>query len=280
MTESLQKISYDEFLKYRFVNTEMHPELVEFYNNNKTKFGRNHGHPATWRKFENKIADNWLINNKFKQNDEEKLYSQFRSILNKLSDGNFDSLAKELTTVEINKANHLAKLTELIFNKAIIESKFANMYAKLAKELSVYSVKEDEKTFYFRELLIGRCQLMFNECVLLDATEQNKTMLTREMAIGCMTFIGELYLCELLSNKIINSCFLLLLMKVGQNKSHIIDCICTLMKVTGKTFVLKCQNEAKIIFDKVEKTISSGTLNNKDKFALMDLMDLKKTNKW
>ena len=283
-TVSPNNLPFEEFLKYKTLNSDMLPDLVDFYNNNKIKFNRGNatpnGNPPGWRKFEQKPNDNWLVINKFKQNDEEKLYSQFRSLLNKLSDSNFDTLAKELTTIEIEKSEHLSKLTEFIFNKAIIEPKFGNMYAKLSKELSGYYVKEEDKVYHFRELLINRCQLMFNECVSIDPTGISKTLITKETAIGCMTFIGELYLCDLLTNKIINSCFLLLLMKVGQNKSHIIECICTLMKVCGKTFTFKCQNDSKVIFEKIEKLIASNTLQNKDKYALMDIIDLRKANKW
>ena len=283
-TVSPNNLSFEEFLKYKTLNNDMLPDLVEFYNNNKLKFNRGNampnGNAAGWRKFEQKPNENWLVTNKFKQNDDDKLYSQFRSLLNKLSDSNFDTLAKELTTIEIEKSEHLSKLTEFIFNKAIIEPKFGNMYAKLSKELSGYYVKEEDKVYHFRELLINRCQMMFNECVSMDPNVTQKTLITKETAIGCMTFIGELYLCDLLTNKIINSCFLLLLMKVGQNKSHIIECICTLMKVCGKAFTLKCPNDSNVIFEKIEKLISSNTLQNKDKFALMDVIDLRKANKW
>lgn len=142
-TISPNSLSFDDFLKYKLLNGDMLPDLVDFYNNNKQKFNRNNNanqNPSGWRKFEQKPNDNWLITNKFKQNDEEKLYSTIRGILNKLSDSNFNTLANELTSVQIEKSEHLSKLTEFIFNKAIIEPKFANMYAKLSKELTGYSI--------------------------------------------------------------------------------------------------------------------------------------------
>lgn len=281
--------SIDEFMRYKPLNQDMLPELVEFYNTNKGKFSKNSN--GNWRKFDQKTNENWLVTNKFKQNDDEKLYSQFRSILNKLSDSNFNSLADELTTLEIGKAEHLAKLAEFIFNKAIIETKFASMYAKLSRELSGYSVKDGDKQVFFRELLISRCQTMFTDCSSFETNVPNKTMITKEIAVGCMVFIGELYNMDLLTNKIINSCFLLLLMKVGQNKPYIIDSICALMKAAGNTFSQKSQKDAKLIFDKLENYISINSMNNinnkekiqlsnKDKFALMDLLDMKKANNW
>jgi MIF4G domain len=264
--------TYEQFMNYRETNIEMIPVVQEYYEANKNKFQKTNNNG--WRKFDQKNNDNWLIAKKFSQNDEEKLYSHFMGLLNKLTDSNFDELAKELINLEITKQAQLIKLAEFIFNKAIGEIKFSQTYAKLAKELASYYVKENDKNIYFRELLINKCQMMFNDCVSFDPILDNKTLVTKEVAIGCMIFIGELYNSELLTSKIVNSCFLLLLMKSGQNKPYIIDCICILMKTTGKIFSEKCPNESNIIFDRLEKLAHTGTLSNKDKFAVMDLFDM------
>ena len=90
-------ISVNDLLQYKNQNKEMLPEIVIFYNNNKTKFNKMNN----WKRPDQRQTDNWLILNKFKQSDSDKLYSQFRSILNKLSDSNFDAMAKEITDLEI-----------------------------------------------------------------------------------------------------------------------------------------------------------------------------------
>src|SRR5438128_1802881 len=110
-------LTEDELLKYKKVNKDMLPEVSEYYNVNKQKFAKN---AVQWKKYDQKPNDNWLINKKLTQNDDEKLYSQFRSILNKLSDSNFNSLANEIILLEITKQEQLAKLAEFIFNKAIL----------------------------------------------------------------------------------------------------------------------------------------------------------------
>ena len=270
-------LTLDQLLAYKAVNTELLPEFVEFYNNNKNKLNRKQ---TPWRKLETTHEDNWLVVKKFSQSDDDKLYAQFRSILNKLSESNFNDLAKELTSLEISRQDHLAKLVELIFNKAIIEAKFSIMYAKLSKELSSYCIKEDDKVSYFRELLINRCQIMFNDCISYDPSIPNKTLITKEMAIGCMTFIGELYNYELLTNTIINSCFLLLLVRAEQKKSYITDSIFSLMKVVGNNFNTKCKAELKVVFDKIDKLIKSNKLPMRDTCILANLMDIKTDNKW
>lgn len=270
-------LTLDVLMTYKSLNRDMLPEVATYYANNKHNIGKKN---TQWRKIETKQEDNWLVNKKFNQTDDEKLYAQFRSILNKLSEGNFNELAKELTAVEIARQDHLAKLADFIFDKAIIEPKFSVMYAKLAREIAGYCVKENDKPIYFRELLINKCQSMFNECISFDPTIQGKRLITKEIANGCMTFIGELYNHELLTAKIINSCFLLLLLRAEQNKSFVIDSINTLMKVAGNIFNSKSKQEGIIIFEKVNGLIKSNKLPNKEKFALMDLIDLKNKNNW
>lgn len=275
---SYNKVTIDDILKYKNVNKELLPEVVIFYNNNKVKFNKSNN----WKRPEIRQNENWLILNKIQQSDSEKLYSQYRSILNKLSDSNFDSLAKEITDLEINKKEHLEKLTELIFNKAIIECKFCLTYAKLAKELVGYCVVDEvtKEEYYFRELLINRCQMMFNECISFDPNLDNKFTITKDTTSGCMTFIGELYNCNLLTNKIINSCLLLLLMRYKKDKTYIINNISILLRTVGNNFCKKCPHESEDIYKRINQLVDSGNLSFKEKFALMDLIDLKEKNKW
>jgi translation initiation factor 4G len=274
-------IPMEEFLKYKALNRDLPHNLTDFCGGNKNKPGRNNN----WKKQKSTMPDNWLLNNKANQTDDEKIYSQIRSMLNKLSDNNFDSIAKDITIIGISNSEHLIRFTEILFNKAIIEQKFTKVYACLARELVAFSVKDDDKVFYFRESLINRCQKMFNDCISItdeptsESSDTSKPNVTKETAIGCMTFIGELFLLDLLTTKIINSCFLLLLMKIQSNKTHIVDCICTLLKVVHDSFMVSCPAEYKNILDKINKLVASETLQNKDKFALMDIIDLANVQK-
>lgn len=268
---SPHQLSYNEFMKYKDVNQNMTPVLIDLYNANKNKFNK-HNHHVQPKKTD------WGVAKKLKQPDEDKLFGLFRGILNKLSDSNFNSMAQELTSLEITKQEQLIKLADLIFTKAITENKFSLTYAKLARELAGYYIKENDKQIYFRELLINKCQTMFNDCLLFEG-DAGKTI-SRDMACGCMKFVGELYNCDLLTNKIINSCFMLLILKVNHHISYIIECICILMKSVIKKFIEKCPTEAHHIFDKLNKFIESGLLQNKDKFALMDIIELQKVDSW
>ena len=290
----INQLTLNELSKYKSLNTDMLPELMEYYNKNKHKFNKPHNN---WKKQkpynkqdkqDKKVIPLAPTPIRKPKSDDEKLYSEFRSILNKLTDVTFATLYNDLVSLEITEREHLVKLADLIFKKAIIDIEFSQFYAKLAKQLAGYyitEVVEDgtnkiERKIYFRDLLISECQKMFNACITYNQElEENEIEMTKYKATGIMIFIGQLYNCDMLTNKIVNSCFLLLLMKIGTN-GFIVDCISELMKSVGKYFLLKCVSEADIIFQKMDVLIKSAKLSNKDRFALMDLVDMKKANKW
>lgn len=270
-------LSLDELMKYKDVNKDILPELREFANNLNFK-GRGRGNP--WRRSEPRLKNNWLLNKKFTQDEDEKLYNQYTSILNKISGSNFNELAKEFTNLQIKREDQLAKLVDTIFSKAIIESKFSEIYAKLSKELSSYYIDENEKRISFRELLISKCQEMFNHAITLpidksdDKSNDNPVFKFKEQVIGFIIFIGELYNHDLLTNTIIHSCFLLLLTKATNNRNYIVDCICTLMKTVKDKFKDNCPNEMNQLTSKFEALKNGGSLSIKDKFAMMEILEI------
>lgn len=267
-------LTMDILMKYKSVNKDIPTELRSFANNLNFKtrpkgFG--------WRKSEPRLKNNWLLNKKFTQDEEEKLYSQYRNILNKLSESNFNELAEEFKTLQIKREEHLSKLVETIFSKAILESKFSEVYAKLSKELSSYYIEDGDKKVLFRELLISKCQEMFNHAITLppDKNAEESAFKFKEQVIGFITFLGELYNQDLLANKIIHSCFLLLLTKASNSRSYIIDSICTLMKTVYPKFSNCCPKEMEQLISKLEALKSSG-ISIKEKFAIMDVLDIVK----
>lgn len=276
-------IDHDTMIKYRSINTAILPEIYNMCHYNK-KNNKQSSHNSVWRKFDKNESDNWLISKKFNQSDNDKLYSQFRSILNKLSDKNFNELAQELIDLQISKGEHVVKLVDLIFQKAIIEKKFSTIYSKLSKELSSYYIYEDDnsKPIHFRDILINKCESMFRDC-LTPENNPNKILKFKEQIIGCMIFLAELYNNGLLINKIIYSCIMQLILKANLNitingSHYIIDSICTILTVAGPMFCEDNKQQSMVIFEKLEEIKKSSQLPKKDMFVIMDL--LKEKNKW
>ena len=308
------QLTLDKLSKYKSLNNDMLPELVDYYNKNKYKFNKqyNNGWKKTGNRnhlkhFEKRLVPLKPRRPKPTKSDDEKLYSEFRGILNKLTEQTFDNLSNDLVALEITTKDHLAKLADLIFQKGIIDIEFSLLYGKLSKKLAGYYIVDDfiedgeeekekekekeedddkeivDKKVYFRELLISECQITFNSCIMYDPkSKEDQKVVSKHKATGSMIFIGSLYNCDMLTNKIINSCFLLLLMKInaGNPNGYLVDCFSELMKTVGKIFTCRCVQETELIYQRIDLLIKSGKLDNRDRFALMDLVDLRKSGKW
>lgn len=289
--------------QYKYVNSEMLPVLIDFYNKNKVQ-KQNQMNNKNYKKNKHHKNKKQPISlqqpvkplppppKKIQKTSNEQLYSEFRSILNKLTDTNFEVLSKDLLSLDICTKEHLIFLSNLIFKKAIIDKKFCPIYAKLAKHLGGLFIYDEcnNKKIFFRDILVSECQQTFNACISYDPTikansadtvlDQPIIEISKEKATGCIRFIGNLYNNDLLTNKIINSCFMLLFMKINTPNEYMVDTICELFKTVGKLFSTKCQQETEFILQKMDLAIKSGKLSNKDRFALMDIIDLKRTNKF
>lgn len=260
-------LTIEELLKYKDSNREILEELklLSIYKlpkQNSTKFKNK---PVNF-------SDNWLINQKFNQNDDDKLYAQFRSILNKLSDSNFNELAKELVKLEIKTQDHLKKLVDLIFKKAIVEKQFNYIYGQLAKELVSYYITCDNTRIYFRELLINRCQQMFTN--MLSGTNIG----SKEEALGCIRLIGELYKNGLLLDKIMHVCIINLINKCESKleingSNYITECISVLILSIYDSFKTRCPGELNNIYKSLENLMESDKISKKEKFVIMDLLE-------
>lgn len=270
------ELTIDDFYKFKQANTDILPSLIDFYEKCRQIQMALVKKPVGTDDWKKKEADNWLTTNKKNRDDDEKLYSTMRTLLNKLSDENFIVIKNELQKLNIREEHHLEKLSGLIFDKASIEPKFCVWYAKIAADIAQWADNDTNKCF--RKLLIDKCQLTFSNILVIDDTTMN---ITKEKSRGCVVFIGELYNQDLLPSKIINSCFLTLIMIHTNNitESRIIECFCSMMKTVGAKF---CRSSpgAQSLFDSIDNMIATEQLIKKDKFALMDIVDLKNKNKW
>jgi translation initiation factor 4G len=279
-------------MSYKDANIEMHPDLKQFVSvfptvPAKSRTTGRYRNKSNWKKPEKKIKSTWVTDAKKDKTDDEKLYLQIRGILNKLSASNFNELANEFIQLNIRSRDHLMSLVDIIFKKAIVESKFNEIYAKLCYELASYYIEDNDDKVYFRELLLNKCQQMFEESANIKILDRSvtvpvtvpviETFKSKEQITGCIKFIGELYNINLLTNKVVYSCFLILLSKVSPGNMYTIDCICTLMQTINVKFVSSAPNEASSIYDRIEKLKNSDSTEKKDKFALMDILDLRKS---
>ena len=146
------------------------------------------------------------------------LTKQLKSLMNKLSAPNFDKLSVEvidlLKTVQTEQT--LATLVSMIFDKAVLDVFFANLYAKLCAEVSTHlpPLGGDTK-LTFKRFLLTQCQIEF-ESGSGDLTKKEdesevehneRKKKQKQRMLGTIRFIGELYRKDLiLHNIMVRNC--------------------------------------------------------------------------
>lgn len=283
-------LTITHLMKYKLVNRDMLPELREFSNNMNYKIKKSRGR-KNWDK--TKIKDNWLLENRLNKTEDDKLLSKMKECLNKLSEKNYDELVEELLNLNYDQPKHLSDLVELILNKAISEYKYSCMYSKVCIRFSTKYILYNNKKIKFRELLLNKCQNMFEESISIDKDNKvdpinkndnknnnsiNNIFKQKEQILGCAIFIGELYNEGLLTKRVIHSCFMMLLMNMNLNKVYTVECICTLMRTVGKKFGNESPNDVKKLFNNFDEIKNKVSLQ--EEFAILDLIDLKNKEKW
>jgi|LauGreDrversion4_2_1035121.scaffolds.fasta_scaffold00911_11 hypothetical protein len=181
---------------------------------------------------------------------EGTVLNKVNSILNKLSISNFDKLSSELLKIEILSDDLLESIVKSIFNKAIIEPHFGEIYSKLCLCFGNFNIQ-------FKRFLLNMCQNEFEK---------------RNRMTGNIVFIGQLFKTQMISEQIIHSCLDKLIDDpTGEN----IECICKLLEIAGGSMrenldenfkKLKSISENKIIID------------SRRRFMIKDLIELKQNN--
>lgn len=278
-------LTVEEFMKFASItsNKDMPASLKNFasnmnYSNRKVK-------PTVINKWRDKEEQpkNWLLNND--QTDEEKTYSHIKGILNKLSDKNYDELSKELLSIKFDTSKQILKLVELIFEKAVVEQTYSTLYSKLCAQLSTVFTKTPDREESFKEVLISKCQTIFEEGLCFGEKDNQsefgiKLFKFKENLFGFLIFLGELYNQSLLTSNVINSCLNSLLDEYTEKKTHSIECLCNLLTTIGDKF-FSCEPDlANTCFNKLISIKDSSTINIRDKFSIMDLIDIREKNSW
>jgi hypothetical protein len=159
---------------------------------------------------------NFLINRKNISGQDEELYDQIISKLNKISDKNFAEMADEIMNLPYSKSKHIYRLAESILIKSIKEPAYADKYAKLSLTLLPCYIEVSDNKIYFRTVLLTICQDIFNELIFdekhdlhIKKTHEYDRQLSYETLnlAGLSNFFGELARVNILPCQIISFCF-------------------------------------------------------------------------
>ncbi|KAG8099698.1 hypothetical protein GUJ93_ZPchr0013g37788 [Zizania palustris] len=118
--------------------------------------------------------------------EEESKQRQLKAILNKLTPQNFEKLFEKVKEVNIDSVATLNGVISQIFDKALMEPTFCEMYANFCFHLAgaLPDFSEDNEKITFKRLLLNKCQEEFErgerEEAEADKTEEGEIKQTKE----------------------------------------------------------------------------------------------------
>ncbi|WOL09563.1 eukaryotic translation initiation factor 4G-like [Canna indica] len=230
--------------------------------------------------------------------EEQAKQRQLKAILNKLTPQNFDKLFAQVREVNIDNADTLTRVISQIFDKALMEPTFCEMYANFCFHLAdvLPDFNEDNERITFKRLLLNKCQEEF-ERGERDEAEANKVeeegeikqsaeereekrLRARRRMLGNIRLIGELYKKKMLTERIMHECIKKLLGQYQNPDEENIESLCKLMSTIGEMIDHpKAKEHMDAYFDMMTKLSTNQKLSSRVRFMLRDSIDLRK-NKW
>ncbi|KAK9051486.1 hypothetical protein SSX86_028113 [Deinandra increscens subsp. villosa] len=225
---------------------------------------------------------------------------RLKSIMDKLTPENFEKLFDQVKQVNIDNVDTLSSVIGQIYEKALIEPSFVEMYANLFSRLAVEfpGFGDDYEKLTVKRLLINRCQEEYErgereeeeanrtdeEGDIKETKEERdeKRLQARRRMLGNIRFFGELYKKRMLTERIMHECIRKLLGFI-QNPNpdeENIEALCKLMSLIGEMIDHpKAKEHMDAYFDMMLQLSNNMALSSQAKFMLKDAIDLRK-NKW
>ncbi|KAI8828524.1 hypothetical protein BJ741DRAFT_419988 [Chytriomyces cf. hyalinus JEL632] len=249
-----------------------------------------------------------------KEAHDAEVCKKVKGLLNKLTIEKFDSISNNFLELPITNPILLKKIIDIVYDKAVDEAFFQNMYGRLCQKLSSELPKKhtwidmDSKNNIFRRLLLNKCQEEYEssakwtkednageesrqervkrlndmsseekEKYALDQFERGKV---KRRVLGNMTFIGELFKLNMITEKIMHMCMHALLDEVTNPEEEEVECTCKLMMTIGERLDHeKVKQTMDVYFNRIKALSINVKLSSRIRFMLQDLIDLRK-NKW
>ncbi|XP_062097460.1 eukaryotic translation initiation factor 4G [Humulus lupulus] len=230
--------------------------------------------------------------------EEQAKQRQLKGILNKLTPQNFDKLFEQVKAVNIDNAGTLRGVIAQIFDKALMEPTFCEMYANFCFHLSgeLPDFSEDNEKITFKRLLLNKCQEEFErgereqeeankadeegEEKQSEEEREEKRIKARRRMLGNIRLIGELYKKKMLTERIMHECIKKLLGQHQTPDEEDVEALCKLMSTIGEIIDHpKAKEHIDAYFDWMKTLSNNMKLSSRVRFMLKDAIDLRK-NKW
>ncbi|KAL2336934.1 hypothetical protein Fmac_011380 [Flemingia macrophylla] len=229
--------------------------------------------------------------------EEEAKQRQLKGILNKLTPQNFEKLFEQVRAVNIDNVVTLNGVISQIFEKALMEPTFCEMYANFCFDLAAVlpDLSQDNEKITFKRLLLNKCQEEFErgereeeeankadegEVKLSNEEREEKRTKARRRMLGNIRLIGELYKKKMLTERIMHECIKKLLGQYQDPDEEDIEALCKLMSTIGEMIDHpKAKEHMDAYFEMMRSLSVNMNLSSRVRFMLKDVIDLRK-NKW
>ncbi|KAJ1723758.1 hypothetical protein LPJ53_001926 [Coemansia erecta] len=235
---------------------------------------------------------------------EEVYHRRMQALLNKLTPDNFPDVSTELLewgnkSIKETDGRILRHLVMLVFEKATDEPVWASIYAKLCFRLIVDINKDisDENVLnkdgnlmtgmqLVRKYLLTKCQDDFERGwkvempADMESAEYYEAVKIKRRGLGLIQFIGELFLLDILSERIIHNCIRRLLANYESPEGEETESMAKLLTTVGKKMDHpEAESFMKVYFQRIQAMSVNKKLDSRIRFKLKDVIDLRQ-NKW
>ncbi|KAI0799741.1 armadillo-type protein [Irpex lacteus] len=227
------------------------------------------------------------------------------ALLNKLSTSNFDSISDQVivwANVSENErdARTLRQVITIIYDTAVDEASRSELYARLCRkvmeQISPKVMEDGVQTsdgrhvagaHLFRKHILNRAQEEFErgwsfaELVMtskLFSDEYYTAQKARRRSIGYITFLGELFKLQMLTERIMHECVKALLMG-GESDSESIEGLCTLLNIIGCLMdTPRARAFMDVYFSRMKEMTKQPKLSLRLRFMLLNTIELRERN--
>ena len=235
-----------------------------------------------------------------------------RGLLNKLTLDKFDRITDQILEIASQSKDEtdgrtLRQVIALTFEKATDEAHFSNMYARFCRKMMERTSDEvkdasvvDKKGepviggALFRKYLLSRCQEDFergwktelppkpdgepqNEEAAMLSDEYYIAAAAKRRGLGLVKFVGELFLMQMLNEKIMLECITKLLANVKNPEEEEVESLAKLVETTGEALdsIERGAGHMNAFMDRMKQLTSCDSLSSRIKFMVMDVIDLR-----
>lgn len=232
------------------------------------------------KKYDIKLNSSKWYRKRFMTND-EKIKKNINSLLNKLTEKNYEDVTNKILKLKIENFETIEYLCKNVLEKCLLENEYLKNWCFLIKKLFCNNLnKWNYNNKHIYNIFIDLCQKKFEKILNIDYHDKLVELYNQDIDLfykiknkncNLMTLLGEFYNLKFLDINISKS-IVKILMK-DKLKYYEIE--------LGILFSnsLKLNNlNTKIMDSEVPKLLGYEDLNKKIKFMIMDIMDKKKSN--